>query len=60
VVAGPEVTDVGGLKVADFRTAFLLRQARGRVFLGVLPAVMEQQQHCHAEEEASCHSERHA
>ncbi len=44
MVAGPEVADVGELKIADFGAAFLLCVAGGRVLLSVFPAVMQQQE----------------
>jgi len=44
VVAGPEVADVGGLKVADFGAAFLLCVTGGGVLASVFPAVMQQQE----------------
>ena len=45
VVAGPEVADVGELKVADFGAAFMLRAAGGRVLVSVFPAVMQKEEY---------------
>lgn len=60
MVAGPEIADVRGLKIAHFGTAFLLREAGGWVLLSVFPAMVQQQQHGHEQEGRCCDQDMHA
>jgi hypothetical protein len=60
VVAGPEVADVRGLEVAHLRAAFVLRVARRRIFMAVLPAVVEQEQQAERSEYSGRDDPEHA
>ena len=59
VVAGPEVADVGHLKVADLRAALLLRQAGGGVLACVFVAMVEEQEHGSHKEDNAFDDKRH-
>ena len=43
MVAGSEIPDVGRLKIADCRTAFLMRVTGSWVVVPVMPSVMQEQ-----------------
>ena len=60
MVAGPEVADVRGLKVAHLGAAFALRMAGRRVLARVFPAMMQQQEHADVKQDHCCRDEKHA